>query len=57
MYMIPINTIFHPLPLFQVSVESNMDTLYWCKILKAPTLHDKHHIIGYEAILSKEGYV
>ncbi|XP_059608084.1 MOXD1 homolog 1 [Phlebotomus argentipes] len=37
-----------------VSVESNMDTLYWCKILKAPILHDKHHIIGYEALLTKE---
>lgn len=44
-----------PFPSSQVSVESNMDTLYWCKIFKAPTLHEKHHIIGYEAILSKEG--
>lgn len=42
---------------FQVSVESNMDTLYWCKILKAPVLQDKHHIIGYEALLSKERLV
>lgn len=33
-----------------------MDTLYWCKILKAPVLQDKHHIIGYEALLTKERY-
>lgn len=31
-----------------------MDTLYWCKIFKAPILQDKHHIVGYEALLTKE---
>uniref|UniRef100_A0A453Z062 DOMON domain-containing protein n=1 Tax=Anopheles gambiae TaxID=7165 RepID=A0A453Z062_ANOGA len=37
-----------------VSIDTSMDTLYWCKILKAPTLREKHHIIGYEALLTKE---
>ncbi|XP_036334198.1 MOXD1 homolog 1-like, partial [Rhagoletis pomonella] len=37
-----------------VTIESNMDTLYWCKIIRAPTLSEKHHIIGYEALLSRE---
>ncbi|CAD7088046.1 unnamed protein product [Hermetia illucens] len=37
-----------------VTVDSNMDTLYWCKIMKIPDLPEKHHIIGYEALLSKE---
>ncbi|KAJ6646050.1 MOXD1 like 1 [Pseudolycoriella hygida] len=37
-----------------VTIESDMDTLYWCKILRAPILQDKHHIIGYEALLTKE---
>lgn len=31
-----------------------MDTLYWCKIIKAPVLQEKHHIIGYEALLTRE---
>ncbi|KAL9918508.1 MOXD1 homolog 1 [Glossina fuscipes fuscipes] len=38
-----------------VSIQSTMDTLYWCKILQAPTLVEKHHIIGYEALLSRNG--
>ncbi|XP_055310996.1 MOXD1 homolog 1 [Sitodiplosis mosellana] len=37
-----------------ITIETDMDTLYWCKILKAPVLQDKHHIIGYEALLTKE---
>lgn len=41
---------------FQITIEYEMDTLYWCKILKAPVLQDKHHIIGYEALLTKERY-
>lgn len=28
-----------------------MDTLYWCKIFKPPTLQEIHHIIGYEPIV------
>lgn len=42
---------------FQISIETNMDTLYWCKIFRAPILQDKHHIVGYEALLSKDRYV
>nr|XP_036230713.1 MOXD1 homolog 1 [Bactrocera oleae] len=37
-----------------VTIEPSMDTLYWCKIIRAPTLSEKHHIIGYEALLSRE---
>lgn len=33
-----------------------MDTLYWCKIFRAPILQDKHHIVGYEALLTKDRY-
>lgn len=42
---------------FQISIETNMDTLYWCKIFRAPILQDKHHIVGYEALLSKDRYI
>lgn len=28
-----------------------MDTIYWCKIFKAPALQQKHHIIGYEPLI------
>ncbi|KAG8329654.1 DBH-like monooxygenase protein 1 [Homalodisca vitripennis] len=34
------------------SVPDNMDTLYWCKIFKVPPLTHKHHIIGYEPLIS-----
>lgn len=37
-----------------VSIEANMDTLYWCKIIAAPMVKEKHHIIGYEALLTRE---
>ncbi|KAJ8944429.1 hypothetical protein NQ318_002125 [Aromia moschata] len=30
-------------------VQSNMDTMYWCKVFKAPTLNEKHHIVGFGA--------
>ncbi|XP_064213511.1 MOXD1 homolog 1 [Tribolium castaneum] len=30
---------------------SNMNTVYWCKIFKAPTLQHKHHIVGYEPLI------
>ncbi|KAL5275199.1 MOXD1 family protein [Megaselia abdita] len=36
-----------------ITIESNMDTLYWCKIFKMPNLTEKHHIIGYEPLLTK----
>lgn len=35
-----------------MTVKENDDTLYWCKILKGPELEQKHHIIGFEPILS-----
>lgn len=40
-----------------MTIEKNVDTLYWCKIVRAPVLQDKHHIIGYEALLTKERYI
>ncbi|BFG03078.1 MOXD1 homolog 1 [Drosophila madeirensis] len=38
-----------------VTIEPSMDTLYWCKIVRLPKLTKKHHIIGYEALLSRSG--
>ncbi|KAH8372725.1 hypothetical protein KR009_004044 [Drosophila setifemur] len=38
-----------------VTVEPSMDTLYWCKIVQLPELTKKHHIIGYEALISRSG--
>lgn len=32
---------------------NDMNTIYWCKIFKAPTLQHKHHIVGYEPILGE----
>lgn len=32
-------------------VPDDMDTIYWCKIFKAPTLNSKHHIVGSEPII------
>ncbi|XP_050299023.1 MOXD1 homolog 1 [Anthonomus grandis grandis] len=34
-------------------IPSNMDTIYWCKVFKAPTFNEKHHITGYEPIIGK----
>lgn len=31
-----------------------MNTVYWCKIFKAPDLKRKHHVIGFEPILGSE---
>ncbi|RZC38667.1 MOXD1 -like 1 [Asbolus verrucosus] len=30
---------------------NNMNTIYWCKVFKAPTLRQKHHIVGYEPLI------
>uniref|UniRef100_B4MQU2 GK21375 n=2 Tax=Drosophila willistoni TaxID=7260 RepID=B4MQU2_DROWI len=38
-----------------VTIEPSMDTLYWCKIVRAPKLNEKQHIIGYEALLTRSG--
>ncbi|KAJ1521461.1 hypothetical protein ONE63_003129 [Megalurothrips usitatus] len=35
-------------------VPDNMDTVYWCRIFKAPGLTRKHHMLGYEPIISPE---
>lgn len=34
-------------------IPNNMDTVYWCKVFKAPTLNVKHHITGFEPIIGK----
>ncbi|KAK9745804.1 Copper type II ascorbate-dependent monooxygenase, N-terminal domain [Popillia japonica] len=34
-------------------VRNTMNTIYWCKVFKAPTLQQKHHIIGFEPIIGK----
>lgn len=38
-----------------VTIEPSMDTLYWCKIVSSPILTSKHHIIGYEPLLTRAG--
>lgn len=30
-----------------------VDTYYWCKIFKGPTLNSKHHIVSYEPIIGE----
>ncbi|XP_046409387.1 MOXD1 homolog 1 [Neodiprion fabricii] len=37
----------------QFTVSSNLDTVYWCKIFKAPPLGGKHHMIGYTPLVEK----
>lgn len=37
-----------------MTIHENYDTIYWCKIFKAPNLDQKHHIIGFEPILTKD---
>lgn len=54
--MLALSFMCHYIFVSQITIEPEMDTLYWCKILKAPVLQDKHHIIGYEALLTKERY-
>lgn len=36
-----------------VTVESTTDTLYWCKIMSIPKLTAKHHIVGYEPLITR----
>ncbi|XP_062127901.1 MOXD1 homolog 1 [Drosophila sulfurigaster albostrigata] len=36
-----------------VTIESSMDTLYWCKIMSLPRLTTKHHIVGYEPLITR----
>ncbi|XP_018017865.1 DBH-like monooxygenase protein 1, partial [Hyalella azteca] len=35
-----------------VSLPNDVDTLYWCKLYKAPRLDRKHHFIGYEPLIA-----
>ncbi|KAG7210089.1 hypothetical protein KM043_011660 [Ampulex compressa] len=37
----------------QFTVSDNMDTVYWCKIFKAPPLKEKYHMIGYTPLVEK----
>ncbi|XP_050715576.1 uncharacterized protein LOC126998176 [Eriocheir sinensis] len=37
-----------------VSLPDDLDTLYWCKLLKMPNITTKHHIIGYIPLAQKE---
>ncbi|XP_063985800.1 MOXD1 homolog 1 [Diachasmimorpha longicaudata] len=43
----------------QYAVDDKQDTIYWCKIFKAPPFNKKHHMIGYEPLVEKgnEGLV
>ncbi|XP_011301507.1 MOXD1 homolog 1 [Fopius arisanus] len=43
----------------QFAVDDKQDTIYWCKIFKAPPFNKKHHMIGYEPLVEKgnEGLV
>lgn len=52
-----ISDVFHSIDydvfllFFQYEVKNDMNTIYWCKIFKAPKLRQKHHIIGFEPII------
>ncbi|XP_058803916.1 MOXD1 homolog 1 [Phymastichus coffea] len=37
----------------QFTVSNTSDTIYWCKIFRAPKLNRKHHMIGYSPIIEK----
>ncbi|KAI4499302.1 hypothetical protein M0802_005562 [Mischocyttarus mexicanus] len=37
----------------QLAVSDSKDTVYWCKIFKAPFLNKKHHMIGYTPLVEK----
>ncbi|XP_046406424.1 MOXD1 homolog 1-like [Ischnura elegans] len=34
-----------------VIIPDDVDTLYWCKMFKAPKFKEKHHMIGYTPVL------
>ncbi|XP_074030668.1 MOXD1 homolog 1 isoform X1 [Leptinotarsa decemlineata] len=36
-----------------LNVPNEMTTMYWCKIFKAPTLNNKHHIVGFEPLIGR----
>ncbi|XP_054708790.1 DBH-like monooxygenase protein 1 homolog [Uloborus diversus] len=37
-----------------VTIPDDVDTTYWCKIVKAPLLNKKHHVIQVEPLISEE---
>ena len=37
-----------------MTVNKDVDTVYWCKIFKGPEMNEKHHIIGFEPILTRD---
>ncbi|CAH0564397.1 unnamed protein product [Brassicogethes aeneus] len=47
------NTRHWDVTLKNFKVNDNMNTIYWCKVFKAPTLNSKHHITGFEPTIGK----
>ncbi|XP_044759194.1 MOXD1 homolog 1 [Coccinella septempunctata] len=45
------NVKYWDITLENFEVKPNMNTIYWCKVFKAPQLDSKHHIIGYEPLI------
>lgn len=39
------------------TVSNKQDTVYWCKIFKAPPLNEKHHMIGYKPRVENKALV
>ncbi|CAL4125626.1 unnamed protein product [Meganyctiphanes norvegica] len=37
----------------EVEINSETDTVYWCKLFKRPNLKQKHHIVKYEPVFSE----
>ncbi|GIX73703.1 hypothetical protein CDAR_397851 [Caerostris darwini] len=37
-----------------ITIPDDTDTTYWCKIVKAPPLNKKHHVIQVEPLVSEE---
>ncbi|XP_011497249.1 PREDICTED: MOXD1 homolog 1 [Ceratosolen solmsi marchali] len=47
------NLIKWDVKLNQFTISNTSDTIYWCKIFKAPKLQQKHHMIGYTPLVEK----
>ncbi|GIY68906.1 DBH-like monooxygenase protein 1-like protein [Caerostris extrusa] len=37
-----------------ITIPDDTDTTYWCKIVKAPPLNKKHHVIQVEPLISEK---
>lgn len=35
----------------QVGLPTEQDTLLWCRVLKMPNIHHKHHVVRYEPVI------